>query len=249
MTTTSTPVWDLPTRLFHWLLAASVIVAYVTGEEEGATFAIHVVAGHLILLLLLVRIVWALIGSPRSRFADFTYSWHSIREYAVQLLRLSPPRHTGHNPLGGLMVFAMVVLLAAVTWTGLASAAAKGYQAGSSLIAMMGAGSRDAGELHEMLGSLIMILAGIHVAAVFLHWLLTGDNLIRAMVTGRKQLPAAEAAKERPLAGPVRGIALAVFTIVAATGVMRGFDLQALMTRPAGQAGEADTNEGGDDAE
>ncbi|MFZ5790867.1 MAG: cytochrome b/b6 domain-containing protein [Pseudomonadota bacterium] len=249
MTTISTPVWDLPTRLFHWLLAASVIVAYLTGEDEGTIFAVHVVAGHLVLLLLLVRIVWGFIGSPRSRFTDFTYSWHSIREYATQLLRFSPPRHTGHNPLGGLMVFAMVVLLAAVTWTGLASAAAKGYQAGSSLIAMMGAGSRAAGELHETLGSLIMVLAGIHVLAVFLHWLLTGDNIIRAMITGRKHLPAAEAAKERPLAGPARGIALAVFTAVAAIGVMRGFDWQALVTRPAGEAGEVDTGDGENDAD
>lgn len=243
MTTIPTPIWDLPTRVFHWLLAASVATAYVTGGERGTMFAIHVGAGHLIVVLLLVRILWGFIGSPRSRFADFLYSWRSIRSYTAQLFRLSPPRFIGHNPLGSLMVFAMIAVLIAAIGTGLAGAAARGYQAGSPLIAMMGSGSRAAGELHEMLGSLIMILAGIHVAAVFFGWLLTGNNLVRAMVTGRKGLPAAEAARERPLASPIRAITLAIVTVAIAVGVARGLDAQVLTTRPAIQS-NALQNEG-----
>jgi len=107
MSTKSVRVWDLPTRIFHWLLALSVLVAYVTGGERGTAFVIHVGAGHLILLLLFFRIVWGLIGSPYSRFADFVYSWQSIRNYLKDVVRLRPAHFVGHNPLGGLMVLAM----------------------------------------------------------------------------------------------------------------------------------------------
>lgn len=241
MSKISTPVWDLPTRVFHWLLAASVLVGYITGGERGTAFAVHVFVGHLIVLLILFRILWGFFGSPRSRFADFTYSWSKIRAYVRQMLRFRPGHYTGHNPLGGLMVLTMILVLVLLVVTGFAGAAARGYQAGSPLIAMMGAGSRAAGQLHELLGSLIMILAGIHVAAVFGHWLFTRDNLVRAMITGRKQLTATEAARERPLAGPVRVGAFALLVLLGAFGVMRGFDAQVLMSRPTIQSSEAST--------
>jgi cytochrome b len=238
MSTTSVRVWDLPTRVFHWLLALSVLVAYVTGGERGTAFVIHVGAGHLILLLLFFRIVWGLIGSPYSRFADFVYSWQSIRSYLKDVARLRPAHFVGHNPLGGLMVLAMFLLLLAIIVTGLSDAAARGYQAGSSLIAAMGNGSRAMGELHESLGSFIMVLAGIHVAAVLGHWLLARENLVRAMITGRKQLVGGAAMAERPFAGPFRLATMALLVVLAAIGVFSRFDVPTLMTRPAVPANE-----------
>jgi cytochrome b len=239
MSTTSVRVWDLPTRVFHWLLALSVLVAYVTGGERGMAFVIHVGAGHLILLLLFFRVIWGFIGSPYSRFADFVYSWRSIRNYLKGVARLRPAHFVGHNPLGGLMVLAMFLLLLAIAFTGLSDAAARGYQAGSSLIAAMGNGNRALGELHETLGSLIMILAGVHVAAVLSHWILARENLVRAMITGRKRLAEGVALAERPFAGPFRLTAMALLVVLAAIGVFGRFDAPTLMTRPARPASEA----------
>jgi cytochrome b len=228
----SVRVWDLPTRVFHWLLALSVLAAYVTGGERGTFFVIHVGAGHLILLLLLFRLFWGFIGSPHSRFADFVFSWRSIGSYVKDLARFRHRHFVGHNPLGGLMVLAMLMLLLATVGTGLSGAAARGYQAGSLLIAAMGRGSRALGELHETLGNLVIILAGIHVAAVFGHWLLARENLVRAMITGRKRIPPGTRVEERPLAGPARTGAVLALVSVAALVIFSRFDATTLMTRP-----------------
>jgi cytochrome b len=233
MSKTSIRVWDLPTRVFHWLLAISVLVAYITSGERGTAFVIHVGAGHLILLLLLFRLLWGFIGSPHSRFADFLYSWRSIRNYLVDIARLRPTHFVGHNPLGGLMVLAMFLLLLAIILTGLSSAAARGYQAGSPLIAAMGNGSRSWGEIHQTLGTLIMILAGVHVAAVLGHWLFARENLVRAMVTGRKRILTGTEMVERPFAGSLRMTAMIVLVLVGAVVLFGQFDVAILKTRPA----------------
>jgi hypothetical protein len=136
------------------------------------------------------------------------------------------------------MALAMFLLLLAIIFTGLSDAAARGYQAGSSLIAAMGDGSRAMGELHESLGSFIMVLAGIHVAAVLGHWLLARENLVRAMITGRKHLAEGVAMAERPLAGPFRLTAMALLVVLTAIGIFSRFDVATLMIRPAQPAGE-----------
>lgn len=242
MSTTSVRVWDLPTRIFHWLLALSVLVAYITGGERGTAFVIHVGAGHLILLLLFFRLLWGFIGSPYSRFADFVYSWRSTRDYLKDVVRLKPTHFVGHNPLGGLMVLAMFLLLLAIIVTGLSSAAAQGYQAGSPLIAAMGNGSRSWGEIHESIGSFIMVLAGVHVAAVLGHWLFARENLTRAMITGRKRIAAGMDMVERPFAGPVRMVAMIALVLIAALALFGQFDAATLMTRPAKPASDASSS-------
>lgn len=239
METKSLRVWDLPTRIFHWLLALSVLLGYVTGGESGIMFALHVGVGHFILLLLLFRILWGVIGSPYSRFADFVYSWRSIRDYLKSLTRFRPVHFAGHNPLGGLMVLAMLLLLLAIIGSGLSAAAARGYQAGSPLIAATGSGSRRMGDIHQILGNVIMILAGVHVAAVLGHWLLARENLVRAMITGRKKLAAMTAADDRPFAGRNRLAIMAALVLLAAIGLFGQFDPTTLATRPTKPVSEA----------
>jgi len=250
MSNASVRVWDLPTRIFHWSLAASVLVAYITGGERGTAFVLHVAAGHLILLLLLFRILWGFIGSPYSRFADFVYSWRSTLNYLKDVARLRPTHFVGHNPLGGLMVLAMFLMLLALVGTGLSAAAARGYQAGAPLIAAMGSGSRAMGDIHEALGSLIMVLAGIHVAAVFAHWLFARENLVRAMITGRKTLAREAAAIDRPFASSARLAIMAVLVVIAAAGLFGQFDATILATRPTpslSQTGEAASSDMADE--
>ena len=94
-------VWDLPTRIFHWALAASVILALIIIEDEGLAYAIHAILGVAVLVLALFRLVWGFAGGEHARFSDFIAGWSTARRYSLQLMRLAPPRHVGHNPLGG----------------------------------------------------------------------------------------------------------------------------------------------------
>src|SRR5262245_8417492 len=107
-----TAVWDLPTRLVHWALV--VLVASnlcLIAPRGGIATVIHMTTGYAVIGLLLFRLVWGFVGSPRSRFSDFVYSWASVKAYAARLGRLKPPHSVGHNPLGGWMIVIMLAVL------------------------------------------------------------------------------------------------------------------------------------------
>ncbi len=213
----SVPVWDFPTRVFHWALAVAVIASYLTGEEEGIWFVVHTVSGYTVALLLVFRLVWGFAGSVHSRFSDFTYSPGSVKTYAKQLLRFNPPRFVGHNPLGGWMVFLMLVALAGTVVTGLFSGEDDGG-AGILLPLIAAPGGEGLAEVHEFFANAVVALAGIHVLAVFLDWFLTKENLVKAMITGRKDLDDTEVGNQKPLVGRWRGVVAAF--IVAALGAV-----------------------------
>jgi len=197
-------VWDLPTRVFHWLLFAAVAAAYLTGEEEeGWQFTLHVGAGYLIAALLVFRIVWGFLGSEHSRFRDFIPTPGRVREHIQGLIAGRPKHYAGHNPVGGIAIFVMIGILVATLYTGL-----------------FGGGE----DLHETFANLILIVAGVHIAGVIAESVLTGENLIPAMIHGRKQLPDdAEGARDSRPAGSGRLLAsLAAVAIAASAGVASG---------------------------
>jgi cytochrome b len=184
----SVRVWDLPTRVFHWTVVALVAVAWVSAEGDGLLFRVHAVCGYLLLAILCFRLIWGVVGSEHARFADFVRPWPAVRDYAKKLAVLSPPRHLGHNPLGGWMVVVLLTVLAAIVATGLFA-----YHDGAAgpFAYLIGRGAGEAvSEVHEGLTSVLGWLIALHVAAVFADWLITGDNLIRAMWTGAKTVPA-----------------------------------------------------------
>ena len=119
-------IWDLPTRLFHWLLALSVGTNLIIGPRGSWEFPVHVTAGCTALALVLFRIVWGLIGSRHSLFADFVRSPRVVLQDVRAVLRLRLDRHTGHNPLGGWMVVALLAMTLATASTGLFSATRQG---------------------------------------------------------------------------------------------------------------------------
>lgn len=213
----SVPVWDFPTRAFHWSLAVAVVLSYLTGGEDGSLFVVHTVSGYAVALLLAFRLVWGFVGSVHSRFSDFVYSGRSLKDYAKQLLRFNPPRFVGHNPLGGWMVILMLAVLAGTVATGLLSGDDDGG-AGILLPLIAAPGGEGLKEIHEFFGNFIIVLATIHVLAVVVDWFLTGDNLVKAMITGRKSLDDEEAAKQRPLANGWRSAVVAL--IVAGFGAI-----------------------------
>ncbi len=226
---TAIRVWDLPTRLFHWLLFACVVVAYFTAEGEGSTHQIHVAAGYGIGVLLLFRVIWGFAGTRYARFAAFGRALKELPGYLPKLLQLRPTAYLGHNPVGLLMIAAMTVTLVLVLWSGLYGGE----------------------ELHETVGNLIIILAGIHVLGVVADSVMTGDNLVRAMVTGVKQRAEdpGEGASIPSLFGGVR--ALAVLAVTAVLTVLGFSQSQALKWPPPmeSEMEEHDDGEHGEDGE
>jgi cytochrome b len=213
----SVPVWDLPTRIFHWGLAVCVGVAIIIEPERGSGFTIHGTAGYLALLFVAFRLPWGFLGSLHSRFTDFLHAPAKAVDFALQHLRLRVARHVGHNPLGGWMVIVLLAVVGAASITGL-----------------LGGPWRD---LHGALGNFVILLVVLHIFGVVVDTLLTRDNIIWSMITGRKMLDDALAAKEPPLVGTWRAVVLAVL-IAAAGGYVYGkIDWAGLATERGAESG------------
>ena len=205
------PVWDLPTRVVHWLLVAAVALAWATAEAPGIFFAIHKLAGYSIGAALIFRVVWGFIGSPRSRFADFVAPWSTVVEHARSLLRLRPPHSVGHNAIGGWMVLALLAVLTVIVGTGLFSASRR--LAGPFADALPEPTARLIAGLHETAFNVLLVLVTVHVLGVLLDMLLNRENLIGAMMTGHKLLDPEAARAERPLAPLGYAVVIAVIAI------------------------------------
>ncbi len=193
-------VWDIATRLFHWLLVSFVLVCSLTGDDEGLQFAIHAYAGFVVVGLLLFRAGWGIVGCRHSRFTDFAYSWPTVRGYAIGLLRLKPDHYVGHNPLGGWMILLMLLTLTAASVTGL-------------IMVTKGAGWLE--NIHEAAGSMMQILVLAHIAGVLVDRLLTGDKIVKDMISGYKEL-AVEAGDVAPRVAGAGRMAAASFLKLAA---------------------------------
>lgn len=192
------PVWDLPTRIFHWSLLVLVLINLVA-EPRGSVLAyrVHVTAGYLIAALIVFRLLWGMIGSKRARFADFVAGWATVRAYARRLVQLDPPHSVGHNPLGGWMIVVLLGTLSALILTGLVATARR--VAGPLAYLVPTSMGRLLAEVHEFLGNALIALIAIHIAGVILDMMLGAGNLVRAMFTGRKRLDAQRAADEPAL--------------------------------------------------
>lgn len=208
-------VWDLPTRVFHGLLIAFVLTTWITGGEKGILFTIHTLNGYALIASLLFRVVWGFAGSRHSRFSDFVRPWRDVRAHALALLRLRPPPSVGHNPLGGWMVLTLLGTLALIAATGLFAAKGATGIAGPLADLLPRATARAIGDVHETLFDGLMVLVVLHTLGVLAEMLLTGDNLIRAMITGRKELTASEARHEGKLVSPLWAVLVVVVSSAA----------------------------------
>ena len=203
------PVWDLPTRLFHWLLALSVGTNVIVGPRGDWEFPLHVAAGCTALALVLFRIVWGVIGSRHSLFPDFVRGPRVVLQHLRDLLKLSQEPHTGHNPLGGWMVVTLLAMTLVTATTGLFSATRRGT--GGPFVGVIG--GQGLGDLHGTLGNLMIFLVILHLCGVALHYFVTRENIVGAMVTGRKRLDTESAAAEPPLVSRWRAVIPAAVAI------------------------------------
>ena len=209
-------VWDVPTRLFHWLLVLLVALAWVTGEAEGSMFTVHQLAGYGVAVLLVFRVIWGFVGSRHSRFSDFVRPWREVFAHIRGMLSLRPARTLGHNPLGGWMALVLLLVLAAQVGTGLF---ASDDGLGGPLAGTVAAGTAHAiAELHEGLSGALLGLIGLHIIGVLVESLLTRDNLVRAMITGRKAVTPGDAeAGQRAALAPGW---LAALVLATASGIV-----------------------------
>ena len=204
-------VWDPATRLFHWALVCAVGVALYTAEFGGYdSMDLHALAGFSVLALVLFRLFWGVIGSRRSRFGDFVRGPRAVIDYARRTLSGDALSHVGHNPLGGWSVVAMLGALLLQAMTGLFSSDDVLF-AGPLASRVSGAMSEAVTEVHESIGSLVMILIAVHLAAIVAYYV-KGENLLWPMIVGRKTR--ADGAGDFPFVSPVR--AIVAFALAAA---------------------------------
>lgn len=211
MTTHTTRVWDLPTRIFHWALFGLTIAMASTGLIGGNAMPWHFRCGYAVLSLLLFRLVWGVIGGRWSRFASFIYAPGTLLRY---LKGLGSPEHSvGHNPLGAGSVFALLFFLCAQVGTGLFSdddIAASGplskYVSNALVSALTG--------YHKNVGKYILLaLVVLHIAAILFYQLKKRENLIGPMLHGDKSL--AHRVENSRDDGRSRTLAALVFAICA----------------------------------
>jgi cytochrome b len=166
-----TLVWDAPVRVFHWLLVLSFVGAYVTAESERWRL-LHVTLGYTMAGLVGFRILWGLVGTRYARFRSFVRGPAAVRRYLSAILRGQPEHHVGHNPAGALAIVAMLALTLAV--------AASGWSAYHEI------GGDWLEEVHEFAANLMLAIVGVHIAGVLLASWMHRENLVRAMIDGRK---------------------------------------------------------------
>lgn len=180
-------IWDLPTRLFHWLLAACVVGLFITGKIGGDVMTWHFRLGYTVFSLLLFRLVWGVVGGHWSRFASFIYAPSTLWRYLRGESR--PEHHVGHNPLGALSVFGLLTVLGVQVGSGLISddeIAAAGpltrYVSGDT-VSLATAYHTEVGQL------LVIALVALHIAAILFYRLKKKENLVQPMLQGDKLVP------------------------------------------------------------
>jgi cytochrome b len=201
-------VWDLPVRIFHWLLAVSFLAAWViavSADDESRVFALHSALGLFIGALVVFRLVWGAIGTRHARFSGFTYRLVDLQAYLKGVLQGPAREFVGHNPASAYATYAMLILLVGLIATGL----------------LLGSGKEFVEELHEVLAHSMLALAAIHVLGVAVHTVLRRDPIALGMVDGHKRGVASDAIRS---ARPASALALGVLLVWWAGGLWRGYD-------------------------
>jgi len=200
-------VWDPLVRIFHWTLVAAFTIAYLSEDDWQD---IHVLAGYTVAGLVAFRILWGFIGPKHARFSDFVFSPSTVMGYLKDMVTFRAKRYIGHNPAGGVMVIALLISLAATTLTGMKLYAVEENAGPFAQIQIenispigtaladddgdeYGEGHEGKGEdsvweeLHEFFANFTLLLVFLHIGGVVFSSLEHGENLPRAMVTGKKR--------------------------------------------------------------
>ena len=205
-------VWDLPIRIFHWSLVALVATSIISGKIGGDAMDVHLKAGNAIIILLVFRLIWGIVGTTNARFMSFIHRISTVLAYCRDMFRGKAYSPHGHNPLGGWMVVIMLALLAIQAGTGLF--ASDDIDCEGPLASRYGKDISDIlTAFHKLNFKVLAMFIGLHVAAIGFYLVVKRINLIRPMISGRSQ-----GAPEHALAAvrvPVRTNVLAIALLVS----------------------------------
>lgn len=216
-------VWDIWVRFFHWFLVAFILLSYLTGEVGGFDFTmpgtdrfisnmnVHVWSGLAILGLVVFRLIWGFLGSTTARFSNFVRGPQVILGYVKTVFTAPVAFFAGHNPAGGAVVMIILLALAAQAGTGLFSQDDSFFATKGPLAFLVAdETSKEITSFHKQLWEYgILVLIVVHIAANLFYWLIKKQDLIRAMITGRRRLPDGEQAPALSFASTWLGIAVA----------------------------------------
>jgi cytochrome b len=213
--TRKTLVWDIPTRLFHWLTVALVVSAYVTFRLKWMDW--HERVGYTLLALVFFRLLWGFLGSETARFSGFLSAPRRAIEHLLHSFRPEPDRQVGHNPAGGWMVMGLLALLLGETLTGLYinnDIADEGPL--TELVPAHVADFIDT--LHTVFWDMLLAAVALHLLAILVYALAKRQNLVLPMLTGRKTLPAS--VPSPAIAGAARALLLLGCSALAAAALI-----------------------------
>ena len=166
-----TLVWDVPTRVFHWLLVLSFSGAFLTAETERYR-DIHVVLGYTLLGLIAFRLLWGFFGTRYAKFRSFLFKPREIVAYLKSIFHGKPVHYVGHNPAGSVAIWLLLML-------GILSGV-------SGVVLFQDVGGDVMEELHEATSNAMLVIVFIHIAGVVVSSLMHRENLVRSMITGFK---------------------------------------------------------------
>lgn len=205
------PVWDVAVRIFHWALVLLIGFSWLSAEMDWMDW--HFYSGYAVLTLILFRILWGFAGSTHARFSDFLYGPSAIIAYLRTLPSRTAAKFAGHNPLGGISV--LLILLCVLLQTG------SGLFANDDILyegPLYKHVSKELSDwlttIHKLNFDVLLVLAGVHIAAVFYYLVWKSENLVKPMITGRKQLPPGVAPANAQLRSP--GLAVLLLAVCAA---------------------------------
>lgn len=164
-------VWDVPTRVFHWLLALSFAGAFLTAESERYR-DVHVLLGYTLLGLIAFRLLWGFFGTRYAQFRSFLYKPREVLGYLLSLAKGKPSHFVGHNPVGSVAIWLLLALGISSGLTG--------------VMLFQDIGGETVEELHELVSNSMLVVVLIHISGVVVSSVLHRENLVRSMVTGFK---------------------------------------------------------------
>jgi cytochrome b len=185
--TASVKVWDLFIRCFHWTMVMGFATAYISGEVHASK--IHVVVGYGLCVLLAARVFWGFKGSEYARFRSFIFPVSELRAYVRAMFKGHPKHYFGHNPAGALMVFALIGFLALLFTSGLLTLGTIDFEGPLEFLANQVSDETSYAfrHLHEFLPAVGLVLVFLHVLGVIAGSIQHNENLVRAMLTGKKK--------------------------------------------------------------
>ena len=180
-------VWDLPVRIFHWLLTVLIVVMFVSAKLEN--FYIHILAGKGVVMLLVARIIWGFWGSSNARFSALVFKPREYIDYISKLAERKPGYSVAHSPIGSLAVIAILVAIALQAAAGLVATDVDGLIEGPFAYYVNYEFSRWASDFHVTHQKWVFTLVIVHLLANAFYYFYKKDNLIGPMLTGTRRIP------------------------------------------------------------